>query len=139
MRILIAEDDTISRFFLEKTLQKLGHSVTSCKDGGEAWKAYMATDYPMIISDWMMPETDGLELCRRVRRQNRASYCYFMMLTARTSKTDFLEAMTAGADDYLTKPLDADEIEVRLRMAERMLVLKGASGGSPGGAVNFKL
>jgi DNA-binding response OmpR family regulator len=137
MKILIAEDDTISRFFLEKTLQKLGHSVTSCKDGGEAWKAYQAMDYPLIISDWMMPETDGLELCRRVRRQNRANYCYFMMLTARTSKTDFLEAMTAGADDYLTKPLDADEIEVRLRMAERIIASK-ATSGSPGG-VNFKI
>jgi len=123
MKILIAEDDTISRYFLEKTLQQMGHQVTAAKDGGEAWKAFLAGDYPMIISDWMMPEIDGIELCRRIRRQNK-SYSYFMMLTARTSKTDFLDAMTAGADDYLTKPLDADEIAVRIRMAERIIALK---------------
>jgi DNA-binding response OmpR family regulator len=129
MKILIAEDDTISRFFLEKTLQKLGHMVTACKDGAEAWKAFQQGDYPMVISDWMMPETDGLELCRRIRRHSRSKECYFMMLTARTSKSDFIEAMAVGADDYITKPLDGDEIEVRLRMAERMLAVKRAQAG----------
>jgi DNA-binding response OmpR family regulator len=127
IKILIAEDDEISRFFLEKTLEKLGYSVTACKDGNEAWKAYMESDYIMVISDWMMPETDGIELLRRIRRQHRGSYCYFMMLTAKTSKTDFLVAMSAGADDYLTKPLDPQEIEVRLRMAERSLLSKSGS------------
>lgn len=131
MKILIAEDDTISRFFLEKTLQKLGHTVTACKDGTEAWKAFQQGDYPMVISDWMMPETDGIELCRRIRRHSRSKECYFMMLTARTSKSDFIEAMAVGADDYITKPLDGDEIEVRLRMAERMLAMKRAQAGLP--------
>ena len=131
MKILIAEDEPISRLFLEKSLQRLGYEVQACKDGNEAWEAYLAADYRIIISDWMMPGTDGLELCRRIRGQARATYCYFMMLTMRTSKADFLEAMDAGADDYLTKPLDADEIEVRLRVAERILAFQKGGGSVP--------
>jgi DNA-binding response OmpR family regulator len=124
MRILIAEDDPISRLFLEKTLEKLRYDVAPCKDGAEAWEAYVQNDYRIVISDWMMPEMDGLELCKRIRRYGRPDYCYFMMLTAKTTKADFLEAMDAGADDYLTKPLDQDEIAVRLRLAERFLMLQ---------------
>jgi len=126
MKILIAEDDTISRFFLEKTLKKFGYAVTACKDGSEAWEAYQQGDYPIVISDWMMPEMDGLELCRRIRATSRSASCYFMIVTARTSRCDFIEAMAIGADDYITKPLDSDEIEVRLRMAERILTGKRA-------------
>jgi len=131
MKILIAEDEPISRLFLEKTLQRLGYEVRACKDGGEAWEAYQKSDYHIVISDWMMPGTDGLELCRRIRQNSRPSYCYFMMLTMRASKADFLEAMDAGADDYLTKPLDADEIEVRLRVAERILAFQKSGGTVP--------
>jgi DNA-binding response OmpR family regulator len=131
MKILIAEDEPISRLFLEKTLQRLGYEVTACKDGNQAWEAYLATDYRIVISDWMMPGTDGLELCQRIRQQNRPTYCYFMMLTMRSSKADFLQAMDAGADDYLTKPLDADEVEVRLRVAERILAFQKMGGMVP--------
>jgi two-component system cell cycle response regulator len=123
MKILIAEDDVVSRLFLQKLLQKLGHTVRACHDGVEAWAAYQEEDFPVVISDWMMPQMDGLDLCRRIRRLNRPDYCYFMMATARTAKADFLEAMDGGADDYLTKPLDKDEIEVRLRVAQRILSL----------------
>ena len=131
MKILIAEDEPISRLFLEKTLQRLGYEVKACKDGNEAWEAYLAADYRIVISDWMMPGTDGLELCGRIRQQNRSTYCYFMMLTMRSSKADFLQAMDAGADDYLTKPLDADEVEVRLRVAERILAFQRMGGLVP--------
>lgn len=131
MKVLIAEDDTISRRFLERVLQKLGYMVTACVDGKEAWQAYMGSDFQVVISDWMMPESDGIELCRRIRGHSRSDYCYFMMLTAKSGKTDFLEAMDAGADDYLTKPLDPEEIEVRLRMAERMLMLRRAKRETP--------
>ena len=128
MKILIAEDDTVSRHFLERILQKLGYIVTTSRNGKEAWEAYQTSDFPVVISDWMMPEMDGVELCRRIRRYTKAHHCHFMILTARTSKADFLEAMEAGADDYLTKPLDPDEIEVRLRMAERALRLQWGRG-----------
>lgn len=123
MKILIAEDDRISRMFLEVLLKKMGHVVTACEDGAAAWQAYQTGDYRIIVSDWMMPELDGLELCRRIRKANRPTYCYFIMVTARTSKSDFLEAMDAGADDCLSKPLDKDEIDVRLRVANRILNL----------------
>lgn len=126
MKILIAEDDTISRFFLEKTLKKFDHIVTACKDGAEAWKAFQTGEYAVVISDWMMPEMNGLELCRLIRSTSRSAFCYFMIVTARTSRTDFIEAMAVGADDYITKPLDSDEIEVRLHMAERRLSMKRA-------------
>lgn len=131
MRILIAEDDNISRRLLESILRKLGYEVTACQDGSAAWNAYQEYDYRIVISDWMMPETDGLQLCRMIRRQQRPHYCYFMMLTARASRADSLEAMNAGADDYLTKPLDRNEIEVRLEIAERMIIHQKAESNSP--------
>lgn len=128
MKILIAEDDRISRMFLELLLKKMGHVVTSCEDGEQAWKAYLNSDYSLVLSDWMMPEMDGLELCRRIRKVNRPPYTYFVMVTARTSKSDYLEAMDAGADDCVSKPLDKDEIEVRLRVASRILNLMAKLG-----------
>ena len=124
MEILIAEDDAISRRILERVLQKLGHTVTACEDGSTAWEIYQQSDFQLVISDWMMPGVDGLELCRRIRGMGRPNYCYFILLTAQTGKENFLTAMDSGADDYLTKPLDTDELNVRLRVARRILALQ---------------
>ena len=124
MNILIAEDDAISRTILEKILQKLGHTVMPCEDGSQAWDVFQNSDFQLVISDWMMPGVDGLELCRRIRGMNRSNYCYYILLTAQTGKQNFLTAMDAGADDYLTKPLDKDELNVRLRVANRILALQ---------------
>ncbi|MEN3331862.1 MAG: hypothetical protein V7641_1227 [Blastocatellia bacterium] len=124
MKVMIAEDDPVSRRILEKFLANLGYSATVCLDGKQAWETYQQGDYRLIISDWMMPEIDGLELVRRVREVKRSAYCYFILLTAKTGKTNFLAAMDAGVDDYLTKPLNGDEIKVRLRVAERILALR---------------
>ncbi|MGH9821758.1 MAG: response regulator transcription factor [Blastocatellia bacterium] len=123
MRVLIAEDDPISRAFLQKLLEKLGHTVTACVSGTDAWNAYKTEDFRLVVSDWMMPGMDGIELCRAIRKANRSTYCYFIMVTARTAKSDFVEAMNAGADDCLTKPLCPDEIAVRLIVAQRILAL----------------
>src|ERR1051325_1259018 len=123
MKILIAEDDTVSRLFLQKALKNLGYPVVSCADGEEARQAYLQEHYSMVISDWIMPRMDGLELCRAIRQQNLPDYCYFIMLTGRASKTDIRIAMDGGDDDYLIKPLDPNEIEARLRVAERILML----------------
>src|SRR4051812_37884409 len=88
MKVMIAEDDPVSRRILEKFLANLGYSATVCLDGKQAWETYQKGDYRLIISDWMMPEIDGLELVRRVREVERQEYCYFILLTAKTGKTN---------------------------------------------------
>ena len=124
MKILVAEDDAVSRLILEKALQNWGHSVTACDSGAAAWALYRAGEFRVVISDWMMPEMAGPELCRKIRSLKRSDYTYVILLTAKTGKENFLEGMEAGADDYLTKPFDADELKVRLKVAERILTLQ---------------
>ncbi|MBK7349361.1 MAG: response regulator [Gemmatimonadetes bacterium] len=122
MRILIAEDDTTSRLVLERTLKKLGYGVLAARDGAEAWQLYEQERPPVVITDWMMPRLDGLDLCRRVRSDARDDrYTWLVVLTALGGKQNYLEAMNAGADDFLTKPFDPDELVTRLRVAERIL------------------
>jgi CheY-like chemotaxis protein len=93
-------------------------------NGAEAWRLLENTEYPVVISDWMMPEMDGLELIRRIRARAAARYVYTLLLTARSQKEDVVEGMEAGADDFVTKPFDRDELRVRLRAAERILGLE---------------
>lgn len=124
MKILIAEDDAVSRLILEKTLANWGHAAVAAETGSKAWALYRAGEFRLVISDWMMPELDGLELCRKIRSLDRKDYTYVILLTAKTDKSSYLEGMEAGADDYLTKPFDAEELRVRLRVAERILTLQ---------------
>jgi sigma-B regulation protein RsbU (phosphoserine phosphatase) len=122
MKILIAEDDAISRKILEITLQQLGHKVVAVDNGVEAWKAFDKDPVRLIVSDWMMPEVDGLDFCRKVRARPETDYTYFILLTAiATDKDNFRLAMDAGIDDFLAKPLDREAIWMRLRVAERIL------------------
>ncbi len=128
MQILIAEDDAVSRLVLGATLKKMGHEVKATSCGNEAWAAVNEMHCPLLISDWMMPDMDGLELCRRVRTRHDegrsgAPYTYVILLTALGGKTNYLGAMDAGADDFITKPFDADQLAARLRVAERILAL----------------
>ncbi|MBA3794948.1 MAG: diguanylate cyclase [Rubrobacter sp.] len=127
MNVLIAEDDAVSRMILQRAVQKLGHEVLVAEDGGKAWKLYCeASDIDVIISDWMMPEVDGLELCRKVRAEERVDgrgYTYFIFLTALGDREHLLQGLAAGADDYLSKPLDRDELEMRLTSALRVTEL----------------
>lgn len=124
MKILAAEDSPVSLRLLEKTLQGWGHEVVGALSGSTAWALYQAGEFRLVVSDWQMPEIDGPELCRRIRTKQVREYCYFIMLTARTGKANFLEGMAAGVDDYLTKPFDTDELKVRLQVAERILALQ---------------
>jgi len=124
MNILIAEDDVVSRRILQKTLENLGHTITACENGEAAWAACQTGDFRLIVSDWMMPEMDGLQLCRKIRSVRRSEYVYIILLTAKTGKENFMEGMEAGADDYLTKPVDLDELKVRLNAAQRILGLE---------------
>lgn len=121
MRILIAEDDPVSALLLEKTLEKLGHEVTATENGEAAWEAFQAAEFPLVISDWMMPKLDGLGLCGRIRNAPTDSYPYFVMLTAKSQRDDRLSALGAGVDDFLAKPLDKSELQARLRTVERIL------------------
>ena len=124
MRILIAEDDAVSRTILRRAVEKIGHECLAAADGEEAWSLYKENaDLDVIISDWMMPGVDGLELCRRVRGGNRDGYTYFIFLTALGDREHLLQGLEAGADDYLSKPLDRDELGMRLTSALRVTEL----------------
>ena len=121
MKILVAEDDNIARLVLESALRKLGHETVSAADGAEAWSLFCASPVRVIVSDWMMPGTDGLELCRRVRAR-KTDYVYFILLTNLAANTENQQAaVEAGVDDFLSKPVDAQELWMRLRVAERIL------------------
>lgn len=122
MKILAVEDDPVSRAVLRLTLRKLGHEVIEAADGAEALRLVGETAVRVVVSDWMMPEVDGLELCRRLRARPGTEYVYFILLTARSADVENQrEAIEAGVDDFLTKPLDSQEIWMRLRVAERIL------------------
>jgi DNA-binding response OmpR family regulator len=123
MKILIAEDDDVTRLLLASALTKLGHDVQQATNGREAWEAWHSGEFPFVISDWMMPDLDGLEFCRRVRAERRTDYTYTILLTSHSGKTNYLEAMSAGADDFITKPFEKDELAARVRVAERILGL----------------
>lgn len=124
MKVLIADDDPVSRKLLQNYLQKWGCEVTSAEDGAEAWSCFQRDEFPVVITDWMMPELDGLELIRRIRSGLHGSYVYLILLTAKGQKEDLVEGMDAGADDFLTKPFDRDELRVRLRAGERIVELE---------------
>ncbi len=124
MRVLVAEDEAVSRLILQRAVEKLGHECLSANDGEQAWRLYRETSgVDVVISDWMMPGTDGLELCRRIRAENRDGYTYFIFLTALGDKEHLRMGLEAGADDYLSKPLDREELEVRLISASRVTSL----------------
>ena len=123
MKILIAEDDMTSRLVLGATLKKLGHQVTATQNGREAWDALDKEHFPLLISDWMMPDMDGLELCRLIRGAGEKQYIYIILLTALGGKGSFIEGLDAGADDFITKPFDEEQLAARLRVAERILAL----------------
>jgi two-component system cell cycle response regulator len=126
MKILIAEDDAVSRLILESAVKRLGHTALTAEDGLLAFEALGGYAPDIVISDWMMPGMDGIELCRRIREGEvtaEGAYTYFIFMTALGSKQHFLEGMQAGADDYLTKPIDMDELTARLFAAVRVTSL----------------
>jgi two-component system cell cycle response regulator len=124
MRILIADDETISRHLLEQTLKRWGHEVVVTRDGVQAWETLQKGDGHLVIADWMMPRLNGLELCRKVREARMDRYVYIILLTARGRKKDVVEGLAAGADDYVVKPFDRDELRVRIHAGERVISLE---------------
>src|SRR5882672_9103896 len=124
MKVLIAEDDKDSRELLGWLLQKLGYQVVVTENGKDAWEAFRKGRFRLVISDLLMPEIDGLELCQRIRKHKQSKYTYVIIITALIGKKDYLEGMEAGADDFVTKPFDPDELKARLRVAERIILFQ---------------
>lgn len=121
MKILIVEDDADSREILKVLLELDGHDVTSARNGIEGWQAFEFGDFPVVLSDWLMPEMDGLELCRRIRAADRPSYSYVILVSALQGKSSYLQGMAAGADDFVAKPYDPDQLKTRVIVAERII------------------
>lgn len=125
MRILIAEDDAVSRRVLEATLTRWGHEVIVAHDGAEAWNVLRTRETPrMAILDWMMPEIDGVDLCKQARGLAHGKDLYLLMLTAKGEKSDVVTGLDSGADDYIIKPFDYEELRARVRAGERILGLQ---------------
>lgn len=125
VKILIAEDDEVSRRMLQVFLLRWGYEVVIARDGAEAWRVLESADAPKLaIMDWMMPVLDGVEICRRVRLAPRASPAYLILLTARGDNQDIVRGLDAGADDYVTKPFNQDEMRARLNVGVRVVELQ---------------
>jgi DNA-binding response OmpR family regulator len=124
MRILIAEDDPVSRCFLEATLVKSGYQVTVTCDGHQAWEALQHDAPAIAILDWMMPGIDGVEVCRRARAIQSPTPTYLILLTAKSEKGDIVQGLDAGADDYVTKPFDRRELHARINVGLRVSELQ---------------
>ena len=121
MDILLAEDDRVTSLRLQRALEKMGYAVQVASDGAEAWEIVKRGTVSILVSDWMMPQIDGPELCRRIRVRRDTSYTYLILLTARDSREDRIEGLEAGADDFLSKPVDTSELVARLNVARRIL------------------
>ncbi|HET6327247.1 MAG TPA: response regulator [Planctomycetaceae bacterium] len=125
MKILIAEDDLVSRTVLLRMLTNWGHEVVTTVDGRSAYEILEREDAPKLaILDWMMPEMDGLDVCRQVRALERPHPTYLILLTAKDQIGDIVEGLDSGANDYLIKPYDWRELKSRLRVGERMVALQ---------------
>jgi sigma-B regulation protein RsbU (phosphoserine phosphatase) len=127
MKILIAEDNQTSRRILEAILVKWNYEVISACDGNEAWEKLQGKEAPrLMVLDWMMPGKNGIELCRMLRRRDNVEPVYIILLTSRDDKNDIVEGLRAGADDYIAKPFDKDELRARIDVGRRMVELQDA-------------
>jgi diguanylate cyclase (GGDEF)-like protein len=124
MQILIVEDDPISRKILARTVAAWGHEVMVAEHGMEAWEICQQEEIKLVIADWMMPEMSGIELCQKIRNSGMSGYIYFILLTGKDKREDLIEGLRSGADDYVAKPFDFDELRVRLRAGERIIRLE---------------
>lgn len=123
MKILVADDNASSLLIAEVVLRDLGHEYRAVTDGARAWDAFRFDPPDVVLSDWTMPGLSGLQLCRKIRACSPSTYSYFIMITSHAALKDIEEGMSAGADDYLVKPLDPDDLRARLIAAARVTAL----------------
>ena len=121
MNVLIAEDDEITQLILENLLKREGYKTFCAKNGKEAWEIFQKEKINMAIIDWLMPEIDGLELCKKIREAKISRYVYILFLTVREKREDAIKAFDAGADDYVTKPFDPHELLSRIKTGARIV------------------
>lgn len=127
MKILIAEDEPVSRRIIQSLLVKWGYEVVVTHNGVEAWEALQSEEAPsLVILDWMMPGMDGAEVCRRVRQADRLKPIYIILLTAKDRKEDLVVGLQAGADDFISKPFDVRELRARIQVGQRVVELQRA-------------
>src|SRR5438067_618223 len=131
MKVLLAEDEPVSRRLLQRHLEDWGHEVAAAADGAAAWQLFQGGAFPPVLPDWMIPVLVGLELTRGSRWWGagappapRPGYVYIILLTARSQKEDVVTGMEAGADDFVAKPFDREELRVRVRAGERVVQLE---------------
>jgi phosphoserine phosphatase RsbU/P len=125
MKILVADDDRVTCRMLEALLAEWGHEAVGARDGARAWEFLQAADGPRIaILDWLMPHLDGLEVCRKVRALSTRQPPYLILLTVKGSRSDIVAGLRGGADDYLTKPFDPEELRARLQTGQRIVGLQ---------------
>ncbi len=124
MKVLIAEDDMVSRIVLEANLKKWGYDVIVTTNGQDAWEVAQENDISIAVLDWMMPKMDGLEVCRKIRERENVKYTYVLFLTARERKADIITGFEAGADDYVSKPFHQEELRSRIKVGERVVTLE---------------
>ena len=126
LRVLVVDDQDMQRLIVRRTLQKLGHNVVEASSGDGALEVLGRQPIDLVISDWVMDGMDGVELCRTLRERSDLPYVYFILMSSRDSREDLLAGLNAGADDFLRKPLDFDELAVRLRSGQRLLELQSS-------------
>ena len=127
MNVLVAEDDATSRSILQALLKKWGYDPQIVCDGNRAWDALRCDDPPKLaILDWMMPGSDGVEVCRRLREERPHDSTYIIIVTARTHKIDIVQGLDAGANDYVCKPFDSEELHARIEVGRRVVELQSA-------------
>lgn len=124
MKIIVAEDNRVSASLLNKLLSKEGYSVINAENGKEAWDKLNSSGARILLTDWIMPEINGIELCSKIRNADLPGYTYIILLTAKSAKEDAIEGLKAGADDFITKPFDREELLTRVRTAERIISLE---------------
>lgn len=125
MRVLIADDDALSRRVLEDALHKWGYEVLVTKDGDEAWACMQKEDAPnLVVLDWVMPGMDGIDMCRKLRERNAGHYCYIVLLTSKASREDIIKGLESGADDYIIKPFNQEELRYRMKIGQRIVELE---------------
>jgi len=124
MKILVADDEIISLMTLTARLKSLGHEVFAAENGEIAWQLFLSKEPDVVITDWVMPKLNGIELCKKIRLKKKSRYIYIIMLTSNSGKENFILGMESGADDFLQKPADSDIIGIKLHVAQRILSLE---------------